>query len=269
MGKSRKHNPTDKWERLGGMAALGAVVAPATATPVTTATMNTDTATMTTAATPATATVTTATTAATPVSTPAPAPAPATTAAPAAAPTTTTAATEAAPAAKADMSGRIIRQWLLDHTVPERMLRDKTLDFLGIMPESCTVQAKAGDGGILLVVGPAADVLSFYHKGKGDWKFQSPSQAPGGLVTLPVMGLSEPEVIRSTEVKTVVVPPPPKTGFAGLVDREIVGGVTVGQVATAGVAVAGAYTIYQNREAIIDGIKAIPTWFGFGKKEES
>ena len=263
MGKSRKHTPADKWERVGGMAALGAAIAPAPA--ASPATAPTTTAATMTATTPAMNT----TTAAAPVTTSpvaAPAPAPADTPAPA-----TSAATAAAPAPapKADLEGKVVKQWLLDHTVPQRMILDKTLDFLGIMPESCTVQAKAGDGGILLVVGPAADVLAFYHKGKGDWKFQSPSQVPGDMVSLPVSGLAEPEVIRETVTKTVEVAPPAKTGFAGLVDREIVAGVTVGQVATAGVAVAGAYAIYENRTAIMDGIKSIPGWFGFGKKEEA
>ena len=256
MGKSRKHTP-QRWERLGDMAALGAVVAPAPAAMNTT--MNTTATTMnTTTASPSATTTPTATTA------------PATATTPAAAPAITPAPSPAAaPAAKGDLDGKVVRQWLLDHEVKQGQLLELTLGFLGILPESCSVQPKAGNGQILMVVGPAADILAFYHKGKGEWVFHSPTQAAGGLVTLPVMGLNKPNVIRETEVKTVVVPPPPKTGFAGLVDREIVGGVTVGQVATAGVAVAGAYAVYQNREAIYEGIKAIPSWFGFGKKEES
>lgn len=259
MGKSRKHTPADKWERVGGMAALGAAIAPAPAAspapaPTTTAaTMTATTPTMNT-------TTTAAAPAAAPANTPAPAPAPATSAAPAAAP---------APAPKADLEGKVVKQWLLDHTVPQRMILDKTLDFLGIMPESCTVQAKAGDGGILLVVGPAADVLSFYHKGKGDWKFQSPSQVPGGMVSLPVVGLNEGESVTTTVIKTVEVAPPAKAGFAGLVETELVGGVTVGQIATGAIIAGGAYAAYQNREMIMDGIKSIPSWFGFGKKEEA
>lgn len=260
MGKSRKHTPADKWERVGGMAALGAVIAPAP-TPATVTTMNTTAMTTDTTmnTTTAPATVTTS-----PAAAPANTPAPATAAAPAAAPT---------PAPKADLDGKIVKQWLLDHEVPQRMVQEKTLDFLGIMPGSCSVQVKSGNALILLLVGPAADVLDFYHKGKGDWSFHAPTQTPDGLVSLPVTGLNEPSVIKSTEVKTVLttveVTPPKKTGFAGLVETELVGGITVGQVATAGVAVAGAYTIYENRQVIIEGIKAIPGWFGFGKKEEA